>query len=101
MNDVAALSVLDRIADLSKRIGEAYPDARVELSRFPSGNAMLDVVRCERLYVLEYAPARGGFGVDEVREDEGFLVGYAFTSEDFEPAAERLWELVNDSSPQG
>ena len=99
MNDVASAAVLDRITDLARRVQSGFPDARVELTRFPSGGAMLDVVRCERLYVLEYAPTRGGFGVDEVRDDEGFLTSYAFASEDFEPAAERLWELVSRSAP--
>jgi hypothetical protein len=63
---------------------------------------MLDVRRAGHLYVLSYSPTRG-FGVDEVSDGEGFQIGYRFAYDEFEPAAERLWELVagSPSAEQG
>ena len=80
------------LSALAERISRV-PGVQVNLHRFPSGAATLDVVRDERLYVLDYSPTRR-FGVDEVKDGEGFLISYGFTSEDYEPAAKRLWELV-------
>ena len=99
MNDIATHTMADRVTELSRQIEQAFPDVAVDVMAFPSGSVMLDIRRHARLYVLAYSQNRG-FGVDEVQDDEGFLVGYAFTSEDFETAAERLWELVNNSQPR-
>jgi hypothetical protein len=78
----------------------ALPGTRTELSTFPSGSAMLDVWRSGRLFVMEYSPTRR-FGVDEVRDGEGFLIGYRDAYQDFEPAAERLKQLVEAAIPDG
>jgi hypothetical protein len=82
----------EKMAALAKQIA-TLPRASVDFSVLPSGSAMLDVRRDGRLYVLAYSPERG-FGVDEVGDDDGFLVSYRFTYPGFEPAAARLWELV-------
>lgn len=87
--------ILNQIAVLGNRIGQSIPGARVEFTAFPSGSGMLDVHRNGHLYILSYSTTHRCFGVDEVAEDEGFLTSYEFVSEDFEPAAKRLWELVN------
>jgi hypothetical protein len=85
--------MIDRIAALAKQIQTSTPDANVDFTAFPSGSAMLDVRRGGHLYVLSFSPMHR-FGVDEVNAGEGFLTGYQFASNDFEPAAERLLELV-------
>src|SRR6266852_3862629 len=86
--------MLDRIQALADQIQSSVPGTEVEFTAFPSGSAMLDVRHAGRLYVLSYSPTHH-FGVDEVADGEGFQIGYKFTSEAFEPAAERLWELVS------
>jgi hypothetical protein len=82
--------------DLAARLA-LIPGTRVELNSFPGGAAMLDVWRSGRLFVMEYSPARH-FGVDEVKDGEGFLVGARYASPEFEPAAERLIQLVDEAA---
>jgi hypothetical protein len=84
--------MIEKITQLSQQIAK-LPGTKVNLSSFPSGAAMLHVTRAERLFVLDYSPTRR-FGVDEVHNDEGFLISYRFTSDNFEPAAAELWAVV-------
>jgi hypothetical protein len=86
-------NMVEKIRGLAEQIRASASDAEVEFTAFPSGSAMIDVRRGGRLFVLAYSPTRG-FGVDEVRDGEGFLLGYAFTSDSLAPAAERLRQLV-------
>jgi predicted enzyme related to lactoylglutathione lyase len=73
------------------------PGANVEFTCFPSGGAMIDVRRSDqRAFVLAYSPSHG-YAVDEVHVDDGFLNGYRFAYTDFNPAAEKLIELVGNS----
>lgn len=70
----------------------------MDLMQFDSGGAMLDVVRDDRLFVMAWFPTYQIFGVDEVKDDEGCLTHYHFTSPDFESAADELWKLVRGAS---
>ena len=71
-----------------------------ELTTFPSGSAMLDVRRAGRAFVMAYMPSHG-FGVDELHTDDGFVTGYRFVFEDFEPAARQLRALaMAEPAPQ-
>ena len=85
--------MVEKFRALADQIRASAPDAEVDLTAFPSGSAMVDVRRGGRLFVLAYSPARR-FGVDEVLDGEGFQISYGFISESFEPAAQRLRELV-------
>jgi len=85
--------MLNKIRALADQIRASTSDTEVDFTAFPSGSAMIDVRRGGRLFVLAYSPERH-FGVDEVLDGEGFQISYRFTSECFEPAAERLRELV-------
>lgn len=69
-------------------------EAKVEITSFPSGAAMLDVWRAGRLFVLAYFPGEG-FGVDEVLDGEGFEMGYRHFFQDFDRAANQLMAMVN------
>ena len=89
--------MIEKIQVLSGQIAN-LDGANVELTVFPSGAAMLHVVRSKRLFVLNFSPTRR-FGVDEVHEDDGFLISYRFTSDDFEPAAAELRDIVNAANP--
>ncbi len=89
--------MIDKMAQLAKQIA-ALPGTDVEFTPYPGGGAMLDVRRDGRLFVMAYSSA-GHFGVDEVADDTGWLTSYRFASDDFEPAAARLWELVSERSP--
>jgi lactoylglutathione lyase len=64
-----------------------------ELTTFPSGSAMLDVRRAGRAFVMAYTPS-DGFGVDELQPDDGFVTGYRFVFDAFEPAARQLRALA-------
>jgi lactoylglutathione lyase len=64
-----------------------------ELTTFQSGSAMLDVRRAGRAFVMAYTP-RFGFAVDELQADDGFVTGYRFVFDDFEPAARQMQTLA-------
>src|SRR5580700_4917064 len=86
---------------LKKELAAEPFGIEAELTTFPSGSAMLDVRRAGRAFVMAYTPGHG-FGVDELHPDDGFVTGYRFVFEDFEPAAGKLRamiELPTDSSP--
>ncbi len=85
-----ALSDMQNLCD---RLTRELPDITAELTDFPSGSAMLDLRRAGRSFVMSYSPATG-FGVDEVLPDEGFLTNCQFCFTQFEPAAQKLCNLV-------
>jgi hypothetical protein len=87
-------NTIDRLTGLAGEIRTSVTGADVDFTVFPSGSAMLYVRLAGRLYVLEYSPTRG-FGVDEVRDGEGFTLAYRFTSQDVEAAADELNSLLS------
>jgi lactoylglutathione lyase len=88
----------DPLAALAAGLEADLPSVTAELTRFPSGGAMLDVRRSDgRLFVLSFTPAHG-YGVDEVGMDDGFVSGYRFAYPDLDPASQKLRELVADYS---
>ncbi|HEX5102978.1 MAG TPA: VOC family protein [Pirellulaceae bacterium] len=90
-------NIVDHIGQLAERLRTVATDAEVEFTSYPSGSAMLDVRRQGRLYVMSFSPQQG-FGVDEVRDGEGFQNTYQFAFSDFQPAAQKLWELATASA---
>lgn len=78
---------------LCRRLHHLHPSARVEPDYFASGAAMLDVVMGGRVFVMECDPDRG-FGVDEVRADEGFNTAYRHRYASFEEAERQLLLLL-------
>ncbi len=78
---------------LARQIEAAFAGSTTEVRAFDSGSVMFDVRRHGRLLVMVYSKV-GGFGVDEVGEDDGFEMGYRFTSNKFEEAAEELHRLL-------
>ena len=76
------------------QIEASFPGSATNVKTFHSGSAMLDVRWNGRLFVLAYSIA-GGFGIDEVAEDDGFEMGYRFTSNKFDEAAEELHSLLH------
>jgi hypothetical protein len=91
--------MVEEIFTLAEQLKSALPATNTEVHTFPSGAVMLDVRHSGRLFVLAYTPA-GGFGVDEVREEEGFEMGYRFLSKDFREAAEELHRLLREAHLQ-
>lgn len=90
-----------QMAELAESIETSLVGSTTSVTGFPSGGAMLDVRRDDgRTFVMAYTPVRG-FGVDEIRADEGFVTSYRFTYVDFDPAAERLRQLIGVSEPNG
>ena len=86
-------TVTNQMQELAERIEAKIPDAKSSMTTFPSGGGMLDVHRGERLFVMSYTPA-DGFGVDEVKQDDGFVIGYQYLFPEFEQASEKLWQLA-------
>jgi hypothetical protein len=84
---------LAKLREFSESLKVELPTARIELTEFPSGAAMLDVVIDNRLFVLEYY-SNGQCGAGEVHEDEGFLLGHPFVSDDWPGAAAYLRGVV-------
>ncbi len=91
-------TLTEQLTQLASEIDASNARARSELTLFPSGGAMLDVHREDgRVFVLSFSPLHG-FGVDEVRADDGFIASYSFTFSEFEPAGHKLQELVFDAA---
>lgn len=87
------LSQEAQIKGLSQQIAAEMPDAVTQVTAFPSQAVMLDV-RCNgRAFVMAYSPNQG-FGVDEVPTEDGLDSSYRHEFRDFEPAANRLRELI-------
>jgi len=91
-------SNVESIGDLAERLQAVATDADVQFTAYPSGSAMLDVRRHGRLFVMAFSPNLG-FGVDEVRDGEGLQNTYQFVFSDFQPAANKLWELAAGPRP--
>jgi hypothetical protein len=89
--------LIDKMKDLAALL-TLIPGTRAELTALPSGAAMLDVWRSGRFFVMQYSPRRR-FEVDEVKDGEGFLLGSRYAYPDFQPAAERLKQLVEEAPP--
>jgi hypothetical protein len=83
----------EEIGTLAAQIEATFPGATTEIESFPSGAIMLDVRWRGRLFVMAYT-SRGGFGVDEVGDEEGFETGYQFCSNDLHQARDDLSRLL-------
>jgi hypothetical protein len=91
------MDVLNGIKELAKDIGKSFPEATTELTSFASGAVMLDVRLRGRVIVMAYSPA-SGFGVDELKDGEGFDTGYRFISGDLDSAAAELRRLIRNDT---
>ena len=85
--------MFNEITALARQIEASFSGSAADVKTFHSGSAMLDVRWNGRLFVLAYSIAHG-FGVDEVAEEDGFGMGYRFTSNKFDEAAEELHRLL-------
>jgi lactoylglutathione lyase len=91
---------VNQMAELAEAIEREVAGSKAELTGFPGGGAMLDVRRVDnRSFVMAFTPSHG-FGVDEVREDDGFVTGYRFAFSEFAPAADQLRELLSVDTGQ-
>lgn len=91
--------MIDQLFRFADDLRTELPDARVEFTRYPSGAAMLDVVRNGHVYVMAFSPATG-FGVDEVHNSEGFLASYRYVSTNFAAASDELRKLAASSKAE-
>ncbi|MEH2409554.1 hypothetical protein [Nostoc sp.] len=86
-------TILENISALAKQIELSFPGAIITLESFPSCSAMLDIHLHNKLFVMVYSPTHG-FGIDEVREEDGFGTGYRFNTKDFYVPTEELNKLI-------
>ena len=93
------ISTIDNpLATLAAEMEAKVAGAQIELTRFPSGGAMLDVRRSDgRVFVLSHSPEQG-YGVDEVHRDDGLGTTYQYVYSDFSTAANKLRELVSEGA---
>jgi hypothetical protein len=91
-NDAQVL--LERARALSVSLEQQFPGSKAELEDFPSGAFMLNVRRAGRFFVLAYIRSSSWFGVDEVRDEDGFGDHYRFGSQSFDEAARELERLL-------
>jgi lactoylglutathione lyase len=93
------ISTIDSpLASLAAEMEAHAACERTELTLFPSGGAMLDVHRRDgRTFVLAHSPEQG-YGVDEIRADEGLGATYQYAYSDFSVAADKLRELVSEGN---
>lgn len=92
--------MLEEINRVAERIA-TLPGARTDLHTFPSGAVSLGVSKDGRFFVLDWLPSYQKFGVDEVKEDEGFLISYRYVYTELAPALQRLWDLVAEVHNNG
>ena len=93
-------SVAEQMRQLAQRLEADLNGLRAELTEFPSGGAMLDVrIADGRAFVMAYSPS-AGFGVDELRADDGFGTEYEFVADEFEKAEQQIQQLLSTNSDQ-
>jgi hypothetical protein len=80
---------LERLAD---QIRVLYC-AKVEVEIFPSNAMMLDIFYQDKLFVIAYSPS-SGFGVDEIKEGEGFITSYNFYTDEIDLAEQQIYKLI-------
>ncbi len=86
--------IKNKIQEFTKQLKAIYsPDSNIETDYFPSGSIMINVHRHDRFFVLAYSPKQG-FGVDEVKEDDGFDSGYSFITQNSEQAFKQLMKII-------
>jgi hypothetical protein len=77
---------------------ETIPGVRAELETFQSGALALRIWVADRFFVMDYLPSYGGIGVDEVRDDDAFTVGYNHWFTDFDEARLMLLSIIGTAA---
>lgn len=90
-------SILEDLKSFTQDLKQLNGKIKTDLTVFDSGAIMLDVFCQNRTFILVYSPTTG-FGVDEVKEDDGFDLSYKFYAKDINTAKEKLKELIIDPS---
>lgn len=83
---------LEELRNFAESLRREVPATRIEFMEFPSGAVMIDAVVDGRLFVFERR-SNGECGAGEVLEDEAFLPGHPFASDDW-PASAAYWRSV-------
>lgn len=90
------MTPLESVTELAEDLKKSSPAIRTEIQSLPSGSVLLDVFVNDRFFVLHYIPSYLMYGVDEVKDDDGFGSHYRFGFKDFGSAQSKLRELVID-----
>jgi hypothetical protein len=94
MSDQSEQQLLENVRALALDVERMFPGAVTDVQPFPSGAVMLDIRQGGRLFVLAYIPSSGWFGVDEVRDGDGFGDQYRFGSQSLDDAAKEVRRLL-------
>ena len=87
-------SPADGVSESACELRREWSDARIEIDRFPSGAASLDVWRDGRFFVLRYTPSYRVYDVAEVTEEHAFDAGPCEVFDDLDSAAARSREII-------
>jgi hypothetical protein len=81
---------------LERAMRQRFPGAGLDVERFASGAAMIDMRLGPRFFVVAFSPRHGTFGIDEVceGEDEGLSTHYRHGADSVDGVIARLTELV-------
>lgn len=90
------MTPLESMTELADELKKASPAIRTELQTLPSGSVLLDVFVDHRFFVIHYIPSYLMYGVDEVKDDDGFGSHYRFGFKDLASARAKLRELMID-----
>ncbi len=74
-----------------------FPASKPELTNFPSGAFMLDITVGPEIFVFEYLPSVGGYGVSRVSTATFGWEGFENVFEDFESAKAFILDLLKGS----
>src|SRR5579884_2261235 len=86
----------DPAATLEPALRQRFPDATLDVTRFPSGVVFVDVRLGTRFFVVAWFPREAVFGVDELRgsDDEGLDTHYRHGADDVPGVLARLEALM-------
>ena len=93
------MSISEEMSGVAKEIGNQFPNARTEITAFPSGSTWLDVHFADRLFTVAYLAPERCFGVDEASTKEhGIGTHFCFSFPDLESAKEKTAESAGNRS---
>lgn len=91
----------DAIQEFISILQCSFPSINVAKSTFSSGGIFIDVRLNQRARVLMYSPHHDCYGIDELRDDDGYTTGYKYAALSFDEASRILLELLQVAYSSG
>jgi hypothetical protein len=87
----------DTMRKFVQELRDKFPSFKISYSSMKKNRSMVDIRTNGRLFVWIYDP-KLGYGVDEVKDGEGFESGYKYVYQTFLASRNRLIEMVATSA---